>query len=70
MSRIQSFLLREEIDEAQISYTPDKENVINYEQVDLGWTENQSEKCLTGLNFFRLLSVKEKTKLIFCLILK
>lgn len=48
MGRIQSFLLREEIDDTQISYKSDKENAIRYDQVDLGWTENQSDKCLKG----------------------
>ena len=51
MGRIQSFLLREEIDETQISRDPDKENAIVYAGVDLGWSELESEKVLTGVDF-------------------
>jgi len=49
LARIQAFLLREEIDEGQISSCD--EGAITFEDVDLGWSEDECEPVLSGLSF-------------------
>lgn len=41
MTRIRTFLLREEIDQSQISHEPIEGKAVSFDQVDLGWDENQ-----------------------------
>ncbi len=47
LARIKDFLLREEIDNDQVSLC--ESGAIVFENVDLGWFED--EKIFTGLNF-------------------
>nr|QUF59451.1 ATP-binding cassette transporter Abcc1-6-2 [Brachionus angularis] len=49
MTRIRSFLLREETDFSQITHNNVQGQAVSFENVDLGWSEN--EKLLENLNF-------------------
>nr|QUF59450.1 ATP-binding cassette transporter Abcc1-6 [Brachionus angularis] len=49
MTRIRTFLLREEIDTSQITHNNVQGQAVSFENVDLGWSEN--EKALEKLNF-------------------
>lgn len=49
MTRIRKYLLRDEIDYSQISHVPSKKHAVKFENVDLGWSIEETN--LKGLNF-------------------
>lgn len=48
MTRIRQFLLRDEIDETQISHEKIKNEIITVEDAHLGWSDNEIEIFLKG----------------------
>jgi ATP-binding cassette, subfamily C (CFTR/MRP), member 1 len=50
ITRIRTFLLKEEINSENISHEPMNEYSIRVDNVDLGWSKNEEEKLLRNLN--------------------